>query len=101
MRRRCPGRPDTVNRTVNEGRDRGLASWGTTMEQMKIEAIYEHGTLKLTHELPLPEGQKVLITILPAGSAMSRLTGLVPWHGSREDLDCLILSEDTGPLETP
>jgi predicted DNA-binding antitoxin AbrB/MazE fold protein len=71
------------------------------MEGLQIEAVYEKGTLKLTRELPLQEGQKVTITIHPAGSPVKRLVGLVPWHGSREDLDQLILSEENDPLEAP
>jgi predicted DNA-binding antitoxin AbrB/MazE fold protein len=34
---------------------------------LEIEAIYEKGTLKLPRELPLDEGQKVIITIHPPG----------------------------------
>ncbi len=71
------------------------------MEKVDIVAIYEHGTLKLPHKLPLQEGQKVIITIHPTGSAVKRLVGLVPWHGSQEDLDYLILSEENDPLEAP
>jgi predicted DNA-binding antitoxin AbrB/MazE fold protein len=57
------------------------------MERVEIEAVYENGTLKLPRELPLQEGQRVTITIHPTGSAVKRLVGLVPWHGSQEDLD--------------
>ncbi len=60
------------------------------MEKIDIEAVYEHGTLKLPHELPLQEGQKVKVTIQPTGSAVQRLTGLIQWKGSQEDLDCLL-----------
>ena len=69
------------------------------MNQCNMEAIYEHGTLKLPGELPLQDGQRVSITIHPTGSAVERLVGSVPWHGSVEDLDALILSEDTDPPE--
>lgn len=69
------------------------------MNQLEIEAVYEHGTLKLPRELPLQEGQKVTITVHPVGSAVERLVGSVPWHGSIEDLDALIQSDDNDPLE--
>jgi hypothetical protein len=49
--------------------------------------------------LPLQEGQKVTITIHPVGSAVDRLVGSVPWHGSVEDLDALIMSPENDPLE--
>jgi predicted DNA-binding antitoxin AbrB/MazE fold protein len=71
------------------------------MEKVEIEAVYEHGTLKLPHELPLQDGQKVTITIHPARRTAQRRRGLIHWQGSQEDLDHLILSEDNDPLEAP
>ena len=55
------------------------------MKTLQIEAVYEHGTLKLPCELPLQEGQRVLITIRPA-SAVERLSGMLPWTGDPEEL---------------
>ena len=66
------------------------------MEKIEIEAVYENGTLKLPHELPLPQGQKVTITIHPPQTAGQRLCGLIQWQGSQEDLDYLL-----GPDNTP
>ena len=71
------------------------------MEKIDLEAVYQHGTLKLPHELPLQEGQKVAITIHPTGKTVQRRRGLIHWRGSQEDLDYLILSEDNDVLETP
>jgi predicted DNA-binding antitoxin AbrB/MazE fold protein len=71
------------------------------MEKVEIEAVYEHGTLKLPRELPLREGQRVTITIHPSGSPVKRHWGLIQWKGSQEDLDYLILSEDNDPSEAP
>jgi predicted DNA-binding antitoxin AbrB/MazE fold protein len=64
------------------------------MQGLEIEAIYEHGILKLARELPLAEGQKVTITIHPTGGAAKRLSGLIQWKGSQEDLEYLADSED-------
>jgi predicted DNA-binding antitoxin AbrB/MazE fold protein len=50
------------------------------MDTLRVEAVYEHGTLKLPHELPLQEGQRVCITIHPSNAA-DRLYGLVRWTG--------------------
>jgi predicted DNA-binding antitoxin AbrB/MazE fold protein len=69
------------------------------MNPLNIEAVYQQGTLKLPAPLPLQEGQKVTITIHPVGSAVDRLVGSVPWHGSVEDLDALIMSPENDPLE--
>jgi predicted DNA-binding antitoxin AbrB/MazE fold protein len=57
---------------------------------LEVEAVYEHGTLKLSRELPLQEGQKIKITIHSTGSAVERLYGMLKWSGSREDLDYLL-----------
>jgi predicted DNA-binding antitoxin AbrB/MazE fold protein len=64
------------------------------MEGLQIEAVYENGVLKLPRELPLASGQKVTITIHPTGGAARRLSGLVKWTGSREDLEYLAESDD-------
>jgi predicted DNA-binding antitoxin AbrB/MazE fold protein len=53
---------------------------------LEIEATYERGTLKLSHDVPLQEGQKVTITIHSAGSAVNRLYGAVRWTGDAEEL---------------
>ena len=55
------------------------------MRTLQVEAVYEHGTLKLSQELPLPEGQRVTITIHPGGAA-ERMYGILPWNGDPEEL---------------
>jgi predicted DNA-binding antitoxin AbrB/MazE fold protein len=70
------------------------------MNSLNLEAIYEHGVLKLPQQLPLPDGQKVSITIHATGVPRRR-RGLIDWKGTREDLDYLILSEDNDVLEAP
>jgi predicted DNA-binding antitoxin AbrB/MazE fold protein len=56
------------------------------MDTLRLEAVYENGTLKLPHELPLQEGQRVTITIHPTGSAVERLYGAVRWTGDPTEL---------------
>jgi predicted DNA-binding antitoxin AbrB/MazE fold protein len=65
------------------------------VETLRIEAVYEHGTLKLPHELPLQEGQRVTITIHPQ-SATERLYGLIPWTGDPEELQRFLEDQDEG-----
>jgi predicted DNA-binding antitoxin AbrB/MazE fold protein len=64
------------------------------MQGLEIDAIYEHGTLKLARALPLPEGQKVTLTIHPTAGVAKRLSGLINWKGSQEDLEYLAESDE-------
>jgi predicted DNA-binding antitoxin AbrB/MazE fold protein len=66
------------------------------MDQLQIEAIYVNGTLKLSHKLPLKEGQKVAITIHPSGSASDRMFGSLPWNGDPEELHKFLDDPDEG-----
>jgi predicted DNA-binding antitoxin AbrB/MazE fold protein len=68
------------------------------MERLDIEAIYEGGTLKLPHPLPLEAGQKVTITVHPTATAPRR-RALIQWKGTWEDLEELVLSDENDPLE--
>ena len=65
------------------------------MDTLRLEAVYEHGTLKLPRELPLQEGQRVMITIHSA-SAAERLYGVVPWAGDPEELHRFLNDPDEG-----
>ena len=65
------------------------------MDTLRVEAVYEHGTLKLPHELPLQEGQRVLITIHPSNAA-ERLSGMLPWTGDPEELHRFLNDPDEG-----
>jgi predicted DNA-binding antitoxin AbrB/MazE fold protein len=49
------------------------------MQGLEIEAIYEGGTVKLPHELPLVEGATVRITIHPPGRAGVIKHVHIPW----------------------
>jgi predicted DNA-binding antitoxin AbrB/MazE fold protein len=65
------------------------------VDTVQLEAVYEHGILKLPHELPLREGQSVLITIQPY-SAAERLYGKLPWTGDPEELHRYLNDPDEG-----
>ena len=55
------------------------------MKTLQIEAVYQNGTLKLPHELPLRQGERVTITIHPS-SAAGQMYGSLPWTGDPEEL---------------
>jgi predicted DNA-binding antitoxin AbrB/MazE fold protein len=71
------------------------------MHGLEIEAVYEHGTLKLPRELPLEEGQKVTITVHPPGGIAQRAYGRLQSTLSREDLDRAALDPEFDILEGP
>jgi predicted DNA-binding antitoxin AbrB/MazE fold protein len=66
------------------------------VQKLEIEAVYEHGTLKLARPLPLPEGQKVFITLQVTGSAVERLYGMIPWRGDLDEFDRWLNDPDEG-----
>ena len=66
------------------------------MQKLEVEAVYEHGTLKLARPLPLAEGQKVLLTLQVTGGAVARLYGLIPWRGDLDELDRWLNDPDEG-----
>jgi predicted DNA-binding antitoxin AbrB/MazE fold protein len=57
------------------------------MQGLEIDAVYEHGALKLPRELPLVEGATVRITIHPPRRAGVVKRVQVPWAGSREGFE--------------
>ncbi len=68
------------------------------MKGLEIEAIYEHGTLKLPRELPLVEGATVTITIHPPGRPGVVKHLCIPWTGDREEFDRWLNDPDEGVL---
>ncbi len=71
------------------------------MKGLEIEAVYENGTLKLPRQLPLTEGQKVIITIHPPGGVVERSYGLLHSTLSAEELERFALEPEFGLLESP
>ena len=68
---------------------------------LEIEAIYEHGVLKLPRELPLKHGATVRITIHPPGRAGVVQHVRIPWTGSQEELERLAMDPEFGLEESP
>jgi predicted DNA-binding antitoxin AbrB/MazE fold protein len=69
------------------------------MHGLEIEAVYEHGTLKLPRELPLQEGQKITIIIPPPGGIAERAYGRLQSQLSLEELDRAALDPEIDILE--
>jgi predicted DNA-binding antitoxin AbrB/MazE fold protein len=65
------------------------------VDTLRLEVVYEHGTLRLPHELPLQDGERVTITI-HASSAAERLSGSLPWAGDPEELRRFLDDQDQG-----
>jgi predicted DNA-binding antitoxin AbrB/MazE fold protein len=67
---------------------------GDSIMGLEIVAVYDNGVLKLERELPLENGQKVLLTIHPPGGRAKKSYGLMGWTGSSEDLEKLLGPEN-------
>jgi predicted DNA-binding antitoxin AbrB/MazE fold protein len=81
--------------------DANLFPGDSAMRGLEIEAIYEHGTLKLPRELPLVDGATVRITIHPPGRPGIVKHISFPWAGSREELEHLAMDPQLGLEESP
>jgi predicted DNA-binding antitoxin AbrB/MazE fold protein len=70
------------------------------MQGLEIEAVYEHGTLKLSRELPLVEGTTVTIAIHPPKQPGVIKHLRIPWTGSKEELERLAMDPEFLPEES-
>ncbi len=61
---------------------------------LEVEATFEKGILKPAQPVPLREGQKVVLTIRPAGNAVQRFCGSLPWTRDSEELDRFLNDPD-------
>jgi len=64
-----------------------------------VEAIYENGVFKPIRALPLPEHQRVQLTVESAVSRVRQTAGLIGWTGSQEDADFVALSPELDSQE--
>jgi predicted DNA-binding antitoxin AbrB/MazE fold protein len=63
---------------------------------LQVEAIYENGLLKLDKPLPLPEHERVTISVNPQTSRIRQSAGVVKWSGDAKALEYLL-----GPENVP
>jgi predicted DNA-binding antitoxin AbrB/MazE fold protein len=49
-----------------------------------VEAVYEHGLLKLAQPLPLREHEQVRVTVHTAENPVRRTQGRIGWQGPPE-----------------
>lgn len=64
-----------------------------------VEATYEDGVLKLATPLPLPEHEKVRMTVETAMSPILAAYGTIGWTGGAEALEHFALSPELDPEE--
>jgi predicted DNA-binding antitoxin AbrB/MazE fold protein len=74
---------------------------------LTVEAVYENGVLKLERPLPLPEHERVQVTVhAPVAApqaleAVRRGYGLLHWTGDAETLRRVAEDDEFGILESP
>lgn len=64
-----------------------------------VEATYEDGVLKPAAPLPLPEHEKVRVTVETAKSPILAAYGIIGWTGGAEALEQFALSPELDPQE--
>lgn len=68
---------------------------------IETEAIYENGTLKLDHALPLEEHQRVKVVIETKTTMTRQSYGIIGWTGDSEAVRKVALEPEHGVLESP
>lgn len=68
---------------------------------IEVDAIYDHGTLKLDHALPLKDQQRVRVIVQDQLSIAERSYGLIGWTGDPAVVRQAALSEEYGLFESP
>ncbi len=66
----------------------------------EIEAVYENGTLKPDHPLPLEEHQRVKIVVQEETTVARRSYGIIGWKGDPEVVRKIGLNPEAGVLES-
>ena len=66
-----------------------------------IDAVYENGVLKPAKPLPLPEHEKVRVTIDLAASPLVRAYGIIGWTGDAETIERVALDPEFLPEGGP
>lgn len=70
---------------------------------IEAEAVYENGTLKFDHALPLEEHQRVRVSIETdlVNCVARRIYGIIGWKGDSETIQKIALQPEHGELESP
>lgn len=68
---------------------------------IEVDAVYDHGTLKLDHALPLKEQQRVRVVVHDQPTLAERSYGLIGWTGDPGVVRQVALSEEVSVVELP
>jgi predicted DNA-binding antitoxin AbrB/MazE fold protein len=68
---------------------------------LEVDAVYVNGVLKLAQPLPLPEQQRVRVTVQIKPSRVRQAYGLLGWKGDAEVVRQAALSPELGIEESP
>jgi predicted DNA-binding antitoxin AbrB/MazE fold protein len=69
--------------------------------ELSIDATYEDGVLKPAEPLPLPEHEKVHVTVRPQKSDILSSYGIMGWTGDAETVDRFAMSDEFDLNECP
>jgi predicted DNA-binding antitoxin AbrB/MazE fold protein len=68
---------------------------------IEVEAVYENGSLKLDHALPLEEHQRVKIVVHADSTVARRSYGIIGYQGDPEAVRKIALEPEHGVAESP
>ena len=71
------------------------------MTSIVVDAVYEHGTLKLDRPLPIQENQRVTVTVQQHAESAELTYGLIGWTGDPEVVKRIALDPEFGIQESP
>ena len=69
--------------------------------EVRVEAVYEGGVLKVQEPLPLQEGQRVTVVVQVPASRVRRAYGLIGFGGDPEVIRRIALDAEFGVEESP
>ena len=61
-----------------------------------VEAMFENGVLKPSQPLPLPEQEKVLLTVRRGAGAADQMFGIIGWSGDAATFERLLRESEAG-----
>ena len=67
---------------------------------IEVDAVYENGSLKLDHSIPLEEHQRVRVIVQPETRVSRRSYGIIGWTGDPDVIRKIALEPEHGIVKS-